>query len=473
MVSNELIGLGAAEVARLIRSRELDPVELVDAHIRHIERVNPRINALVSPRFDEAREEARQLKERWSPATTVQSLPGVPVTVKDALPVEGLRFTAGSAFYRDNIATRDAEAVRRLKAAGAIVLGKTNCSEMSGSAETTNLVFGLTRNPWNLSHSAGGSSGGEAALIASGGSALGLGTDFGGSIRIPCAFCGVVGLKPTGGRIPTDGHFPQTPALLREWCTVGPIARRVEDVALALSSLSDVPGQDYRQISLSGRRVLVPQFLRFLPISRDVAATITDATRALSDVGMVAKVVAMPLMNVVLEYTAILFREWLPQFRLAVGAGGRVGIIKELVAHYRGKARVSIACATALAMFSVFGPTPRMLGYGRFEELQRLREAILASMEPGSVLLWPVFPSVAPRHGFAWNPYKAPNYTVTFNGLGFPAVAMPVGTSKQGLPLSVQVIGRPNEDETVLAVAATLEKSFGGWKRPPIASVEG
>jgi len=471
MPSNELIGLGAAEIVQLIRSRQLDPVEVVDAHIRHIEKVNSAINALVTPRFDEAREEARRLKEQWTSAASGSSpLLGVPVTVKDALPVEGLRFTAGSAFYSDRQATKDAEAVRRLRAAGAIVLGKTNCSEMSGSAETTNLVFGLTRNPWNLSHSAGGSSGGEAALIASGASTLGLGTDFGGSVRIPCAFCGVVGLKPTGGRIPTDGHFPQTPPLLREWNTVGPIARRVEDVALALSVLSDAPGPDYRRMDLRGRRVLIPQYPRSMPVSREVATTITEATRALSDIGMVSENVSIPLMKAGLEYGAILFREWLPHFRVAVTAGHRIGIIEELLAHYHRKPRVSRACLTALGIFSLFGPMPRVLGYGHFEELQRLRASILESMGTDSVLLWPVFPSVAPRHGFAWNPFKSPNYTAVFNGLGFPAVAIPVGISKNGLPLSVQVIGRPNEDEIVLAVAAALEKSFGGWKRPPVIS---
>jgi Asp-tRNA(Asn)/Glu-tRNA(Gln) amidotransferase A subunit family amidase len=212
MHSNELIQLGAADLARLIRSRDVDPVNVVDAHIAQIDRVNPRINALVTTTFDKAREEARRIRDRLQQRTSgLPPLLGVPVTVKDALQVVGLRFTAGSTFYRDNVATKDAEAVRRIKEAGAIVLGKTSCSDMSASAETTNLIVGLMRNPWELDHSSGGSSGGEAALIASCGSPLGLGADFGGSIRIPAAFCGVVGLKPTGGRIATEGHMPGRP----------------------------------------------------------------------------------------------------------------------------------------------------------------------------------------------------------------------------------------------------------------------
>src|SRR5215471_12264715 len=166
MRSNELVRLGAANLARFIGSGDLDPVEVIDEFITQILRVNPRINALVTETFESAREQARDVREQVRKKTSV-GLPllGVPITVKDALAVGGVRFTAGSTFCRDNIAETDAETVRRLKAAGAIVLGKTSCSDMSASAETTNLIIGLTRNPWNLDHSAGGSSGGEAALI--------------------------------------------------------------------------------------------------------------------------------------------------------------------------------------------------------------------------------------------------------------------------------------------------------------------
>jgi len=275
MHSNELAHLGAADLARLIRSGDLDPVNVVDAYIDQIGRVNPRINALITVAFDKARDEARRVRERLEQRTSdLPPLLGVPITVKDALPVAGLRFTAGSTFYRDNVATKDAGAVRRLKEAGAIVLGKTNCPDMSASAETRNLIVGLTRNPWRPDHSAGGSSGGEAALIASGGSPLGLGADFGGSIRIPAAFCGVLGFKPTAGRVVTDGHMPQTPHIVGEWNTVGPIARRVEDIALALSVLSSTPTRDHLSIDLRARRLLLPRFLSSSPVNRDIATAV-------------------------------------------------------------------------------------------------------------------------------------------------------------------------------------------------------
>src|SRR5262245_13265549 len=343
MRANELIQFGAVELARLIRHGQVDPIEVVDAHISQIQSVNPRINALITATFDEARLEA--VRVRRIARSNVSDLPllGVPITVKDALAVAGVRFTAGSTFYRDNIAGTDAEAVRRLKAAGAIVLGKTNCPDMSASTETTNLVFGLTRNPWNPDRSAGGSSGGEASLIASGGSPLGVGSDFGGSIRIPAAFCGVFGLKPTGGRIPTQGHLPETPHVISEWNTVGPIARSVEDIALALSVLSNTQTSDYRAVALSQRPFLLPHFLRSQPVRHEIAAAVESAAVSLRNAGMVEARASLPLMKVDLHYTGVLSREWLRPFRAALGGGQPLQLYQELLARWRGKPRVSSA----------------------------------------------------------------------------------------------------------------------------------
>ena len=176
---------------------------------------------------------------------------------------------------------------------------------------------------------------------------------------------------------------------------------------------------------------------------------------------------SLPLMRVDLDYTGVLSREWLRPFRTALGGGQPLQLYPELLAHWRGKPRVSSTALIALTTFSFFGPVMQIMGYGRLERIDRLRRMIQETMGPGGVLLWPVFPTTAPKHGFAWKLSKSPNYTAVFNGLGFPALAMPVGLSKNELPLSVQIIGQPNEDETVLAVAAALEREFGGWRRPP------
>ncbi len=467
---NPVISLGAAQIARQIREGQTTPLEVVEAHIEQIERINPAICALVTATFEQARSDARRAGELLArrPAT-IPPLLGVPVTIKDALPVAGVRFTAGSTYYTNHIAPKDAEPVRRLKESGAIILGKTNCADMSGSTETHNLIFGLTRNPWNLARSAGGSSGGEAALIAARGSPLGLGADIAGSVRLPAAFCGTLGLKPTAGRIPVEGHIPPTPAAVSGWNTVGPLARRVEDLALALSVLSNTPVGDFRAIELEQRRVLMPGFLSAMPVHPEVANAVREAGNALARGGMqVIRDVKAPLLTAGFEYSAIMHREWLPEYRVILGNGRAIGLLPQMIANWRGRGKVSPSTLALVGAVDMFGRALRLAGYGHMDRLDRLRRQILGQMGPGGLMLWPVFPSTAPKHGFAWGREGSPVYTGIFNGLGFPVVVVPVGLSKDRLPLAVQIIARPNEDETALAVAALLEREFGGCLTPPL-----
>ncbi len=460
----ELTGLGAAELARRIRTGDASPLEVVDAHIARINEIEPHINSLITASFDAARNIAQRLTDTGVPADP-PPLHGVPVTIKDAIAVAGIRFTGGSDFLREHVADRDAEAVRRLKAAGAIILGKSSCPDMSSLPETNNLIVGLTRNPWNLDRSAGGSSGGEGAIIAGGGSPLGLGSDIAGSIRVPAAFCGVVGLKPTSGRISTNGHVPEPPAALAGWNTVGPLGRRVADVHLALEVLSDSPATGDPTTSLTDRPLLVPSFFVGPPVSRDVAGAVTDAASVLGSAGMsVRRRVTLPLARTLCEATAILYRHWLPSYRKALGGGQPVALWRELINRWRGTSRVAPACLAPIALISSSGAFMRTLGFGRAGRIDELRSRFLDEMRDGAVVLLPVFPTTARRHGFSWGPYGGLGFTAIFNALGFPAVAVPVGLSRDGLPLSVQVIARSGEDETALAVAAVLEREFGGWQ---------
>jgi fatty acid amide hydrolase 2 len=195
-----------------------------------------------------------------------------------------------------------------------------------------------------------------------------------------------------------------------------------------------------------------------------VANAVQTAAAALRTVGMIHKRAPLPMMKAALEFTAIMYREWLPDFRIALGGGQPLHFWSELLDHFRGKNRVSATCLSPLATFTFCGPILRLLGHGEFDSLNKLRQYILDSMGEGSVALWPVFPTTAPKHGFAWKPHRSPTYTAIFNSLGFPAIAMPLGLSAEGLPLSVQLIGQPNQDETILAVAAVLERIFGGWR---------
>jgi Asp-tRNA(Asn)/Glu-tRNA(Gln) amidotransferase A subunit family amidase len=469
-MDTSIFSLGAAEIAQKIRAGEITPGQAVEAHIAQIERVNPQINALVTDTFESARREASRAAEMLAKKTAdLPPLFGVPITVKDALPAAGVRFTAGSIHARGRIADQDAEAVRRMKAAGAIILGKTNCADMSGSTETNNLVFGLTRNPWNLDRSAGGSSGGEAAIIAARGSPLGLGSDIAGSIRLPAAFCGVFGLKPTGGRVSTAGHIPPTPESISDWNTVGPLARRTEDLALALSILSSTPTRDFRGISLHNRRVLVPNFLSLIPVSAEIAGAVYEAAKILAGCGLqVIRGANLPFLQTSLAYSTQMYRDWLPGYRRLFDSGRPIRLAAEIIANLRGSGKVSLSTLAVLTSVYILGAPLSLFGCGRPAQMASLRSQVRGQMGPGGLIIWPIFPTTAPRHGFAWNPMKSPAYTCILNYLGFPSVAVPMGISKANLPLSVQIIAGPGEDETALAAAAQLEQALGGSQMPPL-----
>lgn len=468
----DLLTLGAAQLVREIRRGAVTPLEVVDAHIARIEAVNSSINAMVTPLFEEARKQARDAGERVRKGNDgLPPLFGLPVTVKDSLAVQGVRITGGSPLYRDHLAGSDAGAVQRVKSAGAIILGKTNCTEMSASVETENPVFGLTRNPWNLECSAGGSSGGEGALIAAGGSPLGLAADIAGSIRIPSALCGIVGLKPTSGRIPNDGHLPVAPPGVATWNTVGPMARRVEDLALALSVLSRTPVTPSAALALRGRRAIVPRFLPVPFPSREIAAGVRKAAAVLADAGMeVEEGRKLPMIRAVAESAGLLYREWLPAIRSDLGGGRPVPVLGALFSSWLGKGKIAPSVLAGLSALTVMGPVLGLLRHPRPGGLDQLRLEILEAMGPGGLLLWPVLAAAAPHHGFARTPTGMPFYTGIFNALGFPAVSVPVGRSESGLPVGVQIIGRPGEDETALAAAAMIEKASGGWRPAPLPS---
>ncbi|NDJ36548.1 MAG: amidase, partial [Chloroflexi bacterium] len=425
--------------------------DIVDAHIARIEAVNPAINAVVTPLFDQARQQAAALTgqlQTFAPAD-LPPLFGVPVTVKDALAMRGVRHTAGYWPFRDHIGEEDAAAVTRFKQAGAIILGRTNCPDLSMSVETENPIFGLTRNPRRLDRTVGGSSGGEAAIIAAGGSPLGLGSDVAGSVRLPAAMCGIVALKPSAGRIPTAGHIPQTTPSIEGWNTVGPMARRIADLWLALSVLSETPVTPLEAVSLESRRVLVPRGLWFMPAAPIMMETARRAAGALADAGLdVQQGARVPLPKALLEYIVLL-------------SEGGVRILHE---QFRQIEKVSEGVQANLRAVNVFTGLGSALGFGDFDQLTAHREAILSAMGPGGLIIWPVYPRQVPRHGFAKSLYGSPAYTSVFNGLGFPSVSIPVGWDDDDMPLSVQVVARPGEDETALAAAAILEKTFGGGR---------
>lgn len=465
---DEVLTLGAAELARRIRARQLNPVDVVEAHIRRIEQVNSRINAVIVPMFEQAREEAQQAADRLG-GNGIEDLPplfGVPVTIKDSFALEGVSHVSGAYQRRDIIAESDAAAVSKLKEAGAIILGKTNVPDLCWLGETVNPVYGRTRNPHDTRRMAGGSSGGEGAIIGAGGSPLGLGSDVAGSLRIPAAACGVVSLKPSAGRISTKGHVPGAPKALLDFLSAGPMARRIEDLALALKVLSETPTSDYTQIDLKGRRVTVYIRNPLYPVSGAVADTVAMAAGALRSAGMeVADTPRPPLVKAGFQFMALFHKEGgTRNYREGLGGGVPFDYIAEIRANLQRQGRISPEVLGFQAFMSAAGGLLKLAGFANWDALDRSREEFRRIMQPGGVLLCPMLVTPPPRHGWSWwMPMSIP-YAPMFNALGFPAVCVPVRWTDKGLPLVVQVVAQPGEDETALAVAAELERVFGGWR---------
>ena len=278
-----IIGLSTVELARLIRQGDLRPSEVIEAHITRIEIVNPQLNAVVSPHFEQARREARAADARLQCGEPVGPLHGVPVTIKDAFDVAGAPATCGLTSRKRHIPETDASAVARLRLAGAIVLGKTNTPDNCWHQETVSALFGRTNNPWDLRRSPGGSTGGEAAIIAASGSPLGLGSDIAGSIRLPAAFCGIVGLRPTSGALDERGFWPPSEGRLGHLNAIGPMARRVEDVTLAYAVLTGHIAQEPDATVLRGRILCSWLDDGLIPSSTAVQAGVQAATAALLD----------------------------------------------------------------------------------------------------------------------------------------------------------------------------------------------
>ena len=310
-MSEDIYYAPATELAAKIRQKALSPVEVVQAHLDRIEQLNPTLNAIVFFTEDPL-ERAREAEAAVMRGDNLGPLHGVPYTLKDCIETAGMRMSLGSKIYNDYVSQEDAEVYTRLKAAGGILLGKTNMPEFALWWETDNEVFGLTRNPWNLERTAGGSSGGEVAAIAAGLSPFGLGTDLGGSIRAPASLCGVVGIKPTLGRIPYTGIQPQT---LHRAIHVGPIARTVGDVALGMSILAGadevdlytppVPVPDYAPLTdPAGWHSADLTQLKMgwspttgVPVDPEVQRSVAEAAAAMGELGMNVEQVEIPALT--------------------------------------------------------------------------------------------------------------------------------------------------------------------------------
>jgi len=473
---NDILYGSLIGMAERVRGGEISPVELVDAHLQRIERLNPKLNAFVSVDAERARARARAAEAAMSAPggkNALGSLHGVPVSVKSCVDVAGLACECGSELRKGYTPETDAPLVARLRGAGAIILGNTNVPEFLMAYETDNSIYGRVNNPWDLTRTAGGSSGGESAAIAAGCSAGGVGSDGGGSIRIPAHFTGICGLKPTPGRIPSTGHFPGSAGPFAYLGVVGPMGRTVRDVERLFEvmagpdagdpSSAPVPLRRWKDEEVRRLRVAYFEEDASSPATAETAAAVRKAASALRDQGFEVEEWRPENLERIWQYWWNLFGR-AGQMAFSPMLDGQDGRVSPLLREFRARVAGEGPLGATELLNTLLGRDV-------------LRNAFLAKMEKFPILLCPVCAVPAFKHGEReWSVggriveyLKAMAYSQWFNLLGNPAAVVPVGKSPEGLPIGVQVVGRPWEEEAVLAVAAKLEDACGGFRRPPIA----
>lgn len=478
------LSFSAREIASKIRSGALSSRDVVEAHVRRVEEVNPVLNAVVRDRFLAARREADAADRALAEGRDdLGPLHGVPCTIKESFALAGMPNTGGLVARQGRLAERDSVAVARVRAAGAIPLGITNVSELCMWWESSNRVYGRSNNPYDPSCCVGGSSGGEGAIVGSGASPFGLGSDIGGSIRIPAFFNGVFGHKSTGGLVPATGQFPIPHGHALRMMTSGPIARRAEDLMPILRVLAGTDAGDPECFELHlgdpdaidvGRLRVVSieenGFSRVDPelvgVQRRVEAHLrsrgASVTRARS------KDVLPELASSLEIWSARMSTAGGPSFSAMLGNGHEVDVGRELLKWTFGRSPHTLP-ALVLAFVERFPHLAEARMNVALEAFESLKEKLVALVGKDGVLLYPSFTQPAPRHHRPLlNPFQF-SYPSILNALEVPSTQVPLGLGTRGLPLGVQVASVHGNDHVTIAVALELERAFGGWVPPRIA----
>ena len=464
----ELWAEPVTRLVTLIRDRQVSSVEITRACLNRIDEVNSPLNAVVTLAPD-ALDRAQDADEALRRGELLGPLHGVPCTLKDSLDTAGLRTTAGTVGWRDRVPDRDATVVARVKAAGAIVLGKTNTPEFTWSDETDNDVFGRTSNPYDLTRTPGGSSGGPGAIVAAGGAPFDIGSDTGDSIRQPAHVCGIAGIKPTQGRVPRTGHWPSFHGIVGSVQQLGPLARRVDDLALLLPIIAGPDGEDphVAPVALGDPGAVEVASLRVVAFTDNGMRTPTPETIASVEFAATA-----------IEATGATVRWEVPPGLVEAWDAWDGFIQSDGFAWLR---RLINAAGTAgwgsYASRGWIDPQPAMTG----DEITRLveqadaaRGQLLRWFQDADLIVCPAMPQPAIRHGESTADWFGDTYSDVHNLTGWPAVVVRGGTAPggdtapDGLPIGVQVIARPWREDVVLAAARTVESASGGWRRPPI-----
>ena len=478
MTRDEMCFLSAVELRDALRARELSPVDVVDAVLDRIDRVNPAINAFVTLLPEQAREQAQRAERELDrrPPSELGALHGIPVVVKDLTPTAGVRTTYGSVNHADSIAEHDSLAWSRMKAAGAILIGKTTTPDFGMLGVTQSTLTGTTNNPWDASRTAGGSSGGSAAAVVAGLGHLGWGSDGGGSIRIPAACCGAVGLKASIGRIPGFGEA----ATYETVGTAGPITRRVADAALllgvtagpdirdpiALPALDVDPLNALRDASLRGVRIAYSADLAQGPVSRDVQAALQQALAVLRDLGATVQEVTIDLpdtLDYFMSWWAPDFAAWVDS-ELAAGAdpASLPPVMKKIAEHGRAM--------SALDLHRV-NHTQRPQIAGAFADVFASHDLMITPTMP--LTAFPHPGDIGGNTHVDGQPIREPSLnfhrlTEPFSHAGLPAISVPCGFDDDGMPFAMQIAGPYHADLAVLRAAAAYEAATPWTRRHPM-----
>jgi amidase len=459
---DDLIFESATTLARLIQRKELSSAELVAACLAQIEAVNPRLNAVVQLAAATAMVKARAADAALARGEVIGPLHGVPMTIKDSFDTAGIISTWGTLGRKAFVPDEDATVVKRLKEAGAILLGKTNTPEFTYAHETDNLVYGRTNNPYDLTRTSGGSSGGAAAIVASGGSPFDIGSDSGGSIRNPAHFCGIAGIKPTSGRVPRTGHAVQPGGLL-DWHTqVGPMARHVEDLALILPIIAGPDNRDPfvppaplgapDRVKLKGLRGSFHTDNGIQSPTPEIVEAVQEAVSTLADAGVHFEEKRPPGIEETMDILPALYRGW------------DGGAMFRLMLERAGTAEEEASLTNFLEAKSA---TPEAL-VRLIDRWDQFRFRMLAFFEDHDLIVSPVNANPAISHGTFRELYRGFSYTMSYNLTGWPGAVVRVGSTAEGLPIGVQIVARPWREDVALAAAGYLESALGGWQKPSL-----
>lgn len=480
---DDLVFATAVGLAEGIRRRRFSALEVLDAHLTHIARHNPVLNAIVTLDEDQARHRAREADlalargELWGP------LHGVPFTIKDSIETAGVRTTSGYPPLADYVPATDAPVVARLRAAGGILLGKTNVPVLTGDAQADNPIFGRSNNPWNVERTAGGSTGGGATAVAAGLSPLELGSDIGGSVRIPAHYCGICTIQPTENCVPLTGHVPPLPGAptgVRHMLQIGPLARSVEDLTLTLPLIAGPDGQRWEvppvplhpapERTLRSCRLAWTGDFAGAAVNADTKTALSRFAEQLHELGAVVE--QRPLDG--FDFTAV-WETWGAVFQAEFGSTLSAEEEAQFSAAFGGRldAEAAIYRGFAQALNATMRQYTSILT--RRDRLIADLEAYLADWDAllCPVTMGPAFPHCPAGTPIAVDGRTVPywvglvSYTCPFNVTGHPAVVVPLAHSREGLPIGLQIVGRRWTDMRLLAIAATLSRVIGPTPRPP------